>query len=213
MDVASVAERETELNANGKFDISVDDKTFSITKDMVTPKRYQKTVHVEDFVPSVIEPSFGIGRVMYAVFEHTYRKRDNDDARTYFALPPVLAPYKCSILPLSGKPEFKPFVSMLSKQFTENDVSHKVDDSSGSIGRRYARTDQVAIPYGITIDFDTIKDAENPTVTLRERDSMEQVRLPLQDVASLIKNLATDKLSWASVTEKYPKFTQQDSNN
>ena len=213
MDVASVAERETELNANGKFDISVDDKTFSITKDMVTPKRYQKTVHVEDFVPSVIEPSFGIGRVMYAVFEHTYRKRDNDDARTYFALPPVLAPYKCSILPLSGKPEFKPFVSMLSKQFTENDVSHKVDDSSGSIGRRYARTDQVAIPYGITIDFDTIKDAENPTVTLRERDSMEQVRLPLQDVATLIKNLATDKLSWASVTEKYPKFTQQDSNN
>ena len=212
MDASSIAEREAELAANGKFEMNVDDKTYTITKDMVTPKRYQKTVHVEDFVPSVIEPSFGIGRVMYAVFEHTYRKRDNDDQRTYFALPPVLAPYKCSILPLSGKPEFKPFVSMLSKQFTECDVSHKVDDSSGSIGRRYARTDQVAIPYGITIDFDTVKDAENPTVTLRERDSMEQVRLPLQDVASLIKNLATDKLSWASVTEKYPKFTQQDSN-
>ena len=213
MDAASVSEREAELEANGKFDVSIDGKTFTITKLMVTPKRYQKTVHVEEFVPSVIEPSFGIGRVMYAVFEHTYRKRDNDDQRTYFALPPVLAPYKCSILPLSGKPEFKPFVSMLSRQFTENDVSHKVDDSSGSIGRRYARTDQVAIPYGITIDFDTVKETENPTVTLRERDSMEQVRLPLQDVASLIKNLAADKLTWASVTEKYPKFTQQDSNN
>merc|ERR1719322_1797218 len=213
MDAASVSEREAELEEKGKFDVSIDGKTFTITKAMVTPKRYQKTVHVEEFVPSVIEPSFGIGRVMYAVFEHTYRKRDNDDQRTYFALPPVLAPYKCSILPLSGKPEFKPFVSMLSRQFTENDVSHKVDDSSGSIGRRYARTDQVAIPYGITIDFDTVKETENPTVTLRERDSMEQVRLPLKDVASLIKNLAADKLTWASVTEKYPKFTQQDSNN
>jgi len=63
MDAASVGEREAELNANSKFDINIDDKTFSVTKDMVTPKRYQKTVHVEDFVPSVIEPSFGIGRV------------------------------------------------------------------------------------------------------------------------------------------------------
>lgn len=60
---------------------------------------------------------------------------------------------------------------------TKVDVSHKVDDSSGSIGRRYARTDEIAIPYGITIDFDTLK--EPNTVTLRERDSMGQVRIPV----------------------------------
>lgn len=57
-------------------------------------------------------------------------------------------------------------------------VSHTVDDSSGSIGRRYARTDEIAIPYGITIDFDTLK--EPHTVTLRERDSMTQVRIPVR---------------------------------
>lgn len=176
-------------------------------------KRYQKTVHVEDYVPSVVEPSFGIGRIMYAVFEHTYRKRDNDEQRTYFAFPPLLAPYKCSILPLSGNVEFKPFVTKISKQLTECDVSHRVDDSSGSIGRRYARTDQVAVPYGITIDFDTVKDDVNETVTLRERDSMEQVRLPLKDVALLIKDLAVDKMTWNAVTDKYPKFMQQDSKN
>lgn len=60
----------------------------------------------------------------------------------------------------------------------QEDISHKVDDSSGSIGRRYARTDEIAVPYGITIDFDTVGDH---TVTLRERDSMTQIRVPVSN--------------------------------
>jgi glycyl-tRNA synthetase len=91
---------------------------------------------------------------------------------------------------------------------TSVDVSHKVDDSSGSIGRRYARTDEIAIPYGITIDFDTLK--EPNTVTLRERDSMGQVRIPLADIAEVIKNLACGKTRWSDVESKYPKFEQQE---
>ena len=213
MDLLAITEREAELESCGKFNLTIGNETFSITKDMVTIKRYQKTVHVEEFVPSVVEPSFGIGRIMYAIFEHTYRKRDNDEQRTYFAFRPVLAPYKCSILPLSGNPEFIPLVRTLSRNLTDCDVAHKVDDSSGSIGRRYARTDQVAVPYGVTIDFDSLKDPSNQTVTLRERDSMEQVRLPLKDVAYVIKHLATDKMTWNEVTEKYPKFVQQDAKN
>lgn len=68
-------------------------------------------------------------------------------------------------------------MKFLAAELTKMDVSHKVDDSSGSIGRRYARTDEIAIPYGITIDFDTLK--EPHSVTLRERDSMGQVRIPV----------------------------------
>lgn len=68
-------------------------------------------------------------------------------------------------------------ILVLAASLTRVDVSHKVDDSSGSIGRRYARTDEIAIPYGITIDFDTLK--EPHSVTLRERDSMGQVRIPV----------------------------------
>ena len=64
-----------------------------------------------------------------------------------------------------------------ARDLTSVDVSHKVDDSSGSIGRRYARTDEIAIPFGITIDFDSLK--EPHTATLRERDSMSQVRIPV----------------------------------
>ena len=73
-------------------------------------KREQKKVHVEEIVPSVIEPSFGIGRIMYALLEHNFRVRENDDARRYFTLPPVIAPLKCSVLPLSGNAEFMPLI-------------------------------------------------------------------------------------------------------
>lgn len=66
------------------------------------------------------------------------------------------------------------FIFSSALALTQNDISHKVDDSSGSIGRRYARTDQISIPFGITIDFDTLK--EPHTATLRERDSLKQIR-------------------------------------
>ena len=69
------------------------------------------------------------------------------------------------------------FDFFVAKNLTDADVSHKVDDSSGSIGRRYARTDEISIPFGLTVDFDSLK--EPHTVTLRERDSMGQVRIPV----------------------------------
>lgn len=91
---------------------------------------------------------------------------------------------------------------------TRVDVSHKVDDSSGSIGRRYARTDEIAIPYGITIDFDTLK--EPHSVTLRERDSMTQLRIPIDDIADVVRNLSYSKTTWEEISAKYPKFEQQE---
>lgn len=100
-------------------------------------------------------------------------------------------------------------LKILASALTRMDVSHKVDDSSGSIGRRYARTDEIAIPYGITIDFDTLK--EPHSVTLRERDSMNQVRIPLEDIAEVVRNLAYSKIEWTDVESKYPKFEQQES--
>ena len=140
---------------------------------------------MEEFTPGVIEPSFGIGRIMYAVWEHNFRIREGDEQRSYFILPPIIAPLKCSVLPLSSNAEFAPFVRRISALLTQNDVSHRIDDSSGSIGKRYARTDEIAIPFGITIDFDTLK--EPHTATLRERDSMQQIRAPVCSL--LMKNL------------------------
>lgn len=203
-----VVDLERKLTDLGETDVQVGDKTVRITKDMVAIKRYQKTVHVEEIVPGVIEPSFGVGRIMYAVFEHCFRVRDGDEQRTYFALPATVAPLKCSVLPLSNHQNFVKFVREISQSLTLHDVSHKVDDSSGSIGRRYARTDEIAIPFGITVDFDTLK--EPHTATLRERDSMEQVRCPVADLAPLVQDLVRGKVTWDNVKSIYPTFEQQE---
>ena len=69
-------------------------------------------MHVEEIIPSVIEPSFGIGRIMYCLFEHNFAVREDDDARRFFRLPPSIAPLKASVLPLSNNQEFTPLVKV-----------------------------------------------------------------------------------------------------
>ncbi|CAD7003870.1 unnamed protein product [Ceratitis capitata] len=166
---------------------------FKLTPEIISVKHSTKTVHVEDITPSVIEPSFGIGRIMYALLEQNFQCREGDEQRCYFTLPSVVAPLKCSILPLSNNAEFNPFIRQLSTALTKAELSHKVDDSSGSIGRRYARTDEIAIPFGITVDFDTLK--EPHTVTLRDRDSLKQVRLGIDEVIDVVKTSLSEELS------------------
>ncbi|XP_043461109.1 glycine--tRNA ligase [Leptopilina heterotoma] len=201
---------EGDFKANGSFDLKLaDGASCELKEEMVAVKRYQKMVHVEEITPSVIEPSFGVGRVMYAIFEHSFKLREGDEQRSYFSLAPVVAPLKCSVLPLGNNAEFDPFVKNLSRDLTNHDVSHKVDDSSGSIGRRYSRTDEIAIPFGITIDFDTFKMPHS--ATLRERDSMKQVRINLDVLPGVVRDLSNGKITWKEVEQKYPKFEQEES--
>lgn len=80
---------------------------------MVEVKTIKKTLHVEEITPSVIEPSFGIGRIMYSLLEHRFQIREDDEQRSYFALPAYIAPLKCSVLPLSNNAEFTPFVKQI----------------------------------------------------------------------------------------------------
>uniref|UniRef100_A0A671QD68 Glycyl-tRNA synthetase 1 n=1 Tax=Sinocyclocheilus anshuiensis TaxID=1608454 RepID=A0A671QD68_9TELE len=192
-----------------EFTIETEGKTFKLTKDMVNVKRFQKTLHVEEVVPNVIEPSFGIGRIMYSIFEHTFRIREGDEQRTYFSFPATVAPYKCSVLPLSQNQEFMPFVQELSEALTRNGVSHKVDDSSGSIGRRYARTDEIGVAFGITIDFDTVNKTPH-TATLRDRDSMRQIRAEVSELPEIVRDLANGAITWTEVESKYPIFEGQE---
>ncbi|XP_062548703.1 glycine--tRNA ligase isoform X2 [Armigeres subalbatus] len=196
------------LADKGEHVIDLNGSAVILKSDMIAVKTTSKTIHVEEITPSVIEPSFGVGRIMYSLLEHSFQMREGDEQRGYFSLPPIVAPLKCSVLPLSNNAEFVPFVKKISSALTNVDISHKVDDSSGSIGRRYARTDEIAIPYGITIDFDTLK--EPNSVTLRERDSMKQVRVGLDEVSQVVRDLATSRLSWIEVEAKYPKFEQQE---
>ncbi|KAG8316326.1 hypothetical protein J6590_052538 [Homalodisca vitripennis] len=91
---------------------------------------------------------------------------------------------------------------------TKEGIAHKVDDSSGSIGRRYARTDEIGVPFGITVDFDSLADSV-PTVTVRNRDTMTQVRLNVTEVASVLRSLSVGECDWQEIEAKYPRFEQQ----
>ncbi|EDV97147.1 glycine--tRNA ligase [Drosophila grimshawi] len=200
---------ETQLASGGQYKLTLPDgATHELDAETIGVKHATKTVHVEEFIPSVVEPSFGIGRIMYSLLEHSFQCREGDEQRCYFTLPPVVAPIKCSILPLSNNAEFQPYTQKLSGALTKAELSHKVDDSSGSIGRRYARTDEIAIPYGITVDFDTLKAPH--TVTLRDRNTMKQVRIDLEAVVGVVKDLATTRLTWSQVLQQYPAFEQQE---
>jgi len=193
------------------FKLVVGDKSYEITPAMVTSiSTVSKTEHVREFVPSVVEPSFGIGRILYCILECNFKVRENDDKRTWLNLPPLIAPTKCSVLPLSNSPEFIPYVEDLSAALRKLGIPNKVEDSSGSIGRRYARTDELGIPFGITIDFDTMKEQ---SVTVRDRNSCSQIRVPVSDTPDLINKLCTEQMTWGVAKEKYPEFIGQESNN
>jgi len=135
------------------------------------------------YSPSVIEPSFGIGRIVYCIFEHCFKVREEDAQRTYFVFPPLVAPVKCSILPLMDKPDLNVVVQSIKSMLTKEGISSKIDDSGQTIGKRYARTDECGIPFAITVDFDTLKDE---TVTLRDLQTMKQVRMKIQELPANI---------------------------
>ena len=203
-DASAIFTKIQELNESGNItefkgnrQVHINNKTITLTPEMVTFEMAERKVTGRTYVPGVIEPSFGIGRIMYALLEHAYTTRDNSDdneARNYLRLPPVIAPIKCSILPLT-KAEGH-LVEPIAKMLTDAGITTKVDDSTNSIGRRYARTDEIGIPFAITIDTITEKDQ---TVTLRERDSMEQVRLLIKELPGIISGQISGKGSWRSL--------------
>lgn len=109
-----------------------------------------------------------------------------DEKRTYVLLPARIAPIKCSILPVVSVPQLIEYTQQIKSLLTKAKISAKVDDSGTTIGKRYARTDELGIPFGITVDDITEKEQ---TVTLREADSMKQVRIHMNEVAKVINDL------------------------
>ena len=135
----------------------------------------------EKYVPYVIEPSLGADRVLLAFLCNAYEEEEiaEGDVRTVLHLHPALAPYKVAVLPLSKKLSEKAeeVYTKLSKKFMCD------YDEAGSIGKRYRREDEIGTPYCVTIDFDTLEDE---TVTIRDRDTMEQVRVKIDDLVKWI---------------------------
>ena len=155
----------------------------------------------------MIEPSFGIGRILYSLIEHSYYVREGGEQRAVLSFPAAIAPTKCLIVPISNNEEFNPYLQQCVTGLRKYGISNKVDNSSVSIGRRYSRNDELGTHFGVTVDFQTLKDN---TVTLRERDSTKQIRESITVVLDVIRELVEERLSWDQVLEKYPLFVQQE---
>lgn len=140
----------------------------------------------EKFIPYVIEPSVGVDRLALAILCNAYEMQDlgENDSRVVLHLHPCLAPYKVAILPLSKKLSDKSneVLEKLSKKFNCD------YDESGSIGKRYRREDEIGTPYCVTVDFDTLEDNK---VTVRDRDTMEQIRISIDEVEKYIEDKLT----------------------
>jgi len=191
---APIAEQ---LESDGKATVD----GFEITKGMVTWTQAKKKVHEIKFTPSVIEPSFGMGRILYSLLEHCFYQREADEQRCVMKFNPRVAPYKCAVLPISSGDETNAVVDEIAADLMESDLSTRVDKSTAALGRRYARADEIGVPFAVTVDFDTLADG---SVTVRERDSMLQIRLPKSEVTSLIFNIVHGRTTWEAAKEKYP---------
>ena len=153
-------------------------------KESGKPLDYTDPVTNERYVPYVIEPSLGADRVVLAFLTDAYDEevvdKEKNDVRMVLHLHPALAPYKCAVLPLQKGLADKAdeIYAKMRKKFSAT------YDLTGSIGKRYRRQDEIGTPYCVTVDFQT---AEDGTVTVRDRDTMEQIRVSVDEAIAYIE--------------------------
>ncbi|KAI6029454.1 hypothetical protein BKA83DRAFT_14677 [Pisolithus microcarpus] len=179
--------------SQGSTTIPADEKQIVLTPELLTIERRTFKQSIREFTPNVIEPSFGFGRILYSLLEHSFWCREQDVERGVLSLPPLVAPTKVLIVPLSAKEEFDPLIEEVSTKLRRGGIFSRVDDSNTSIGKRYARNDELGTPFGVTLDFASL---QNRTMTLRERDTTDQLIGSIDDVIAVVTDLVQGTLTW-----------------
>ncbi|VUT27020.1 MAG: Proline--tRNA ligase [Candidatus Methanolliviera sp. GoM_oil] len=162
-----------------EFDENADIDEITIEKITLKKEFFdQYIVKKGKFVPSVIEPSYGIDRILYSILFHNFKQG-------VLALPPKIAPIKFGVFPLLRKKELKERARDVFEMLNKNGTKCYYDEG-GSIGRRYARMDEIGTPFCITVDHQTLEDS---TITIRFRDAREQIRVNIKDLAEKVRDL------------------------
>jgi glycyl-tRNA synthetase len=176
-----------------KIKVVVDGETIEIEQNLVSFENVEEEIRGEEVIPHVIEPSFGIDRILYAVLDHAYYEDAVDgETRAVLRFKPSVAPIEVAVLPLMDRKELATPAKKIQEDLRDRGM--RVDyDTSGSIGRRYRRNDEVGTPYEVTVDYETL---EQGTVTIRDRDSMSQVKVPLDEVADKLQSLLCGSLKF-----------------
>jgi len=153
---------------------------FKVPARVFRTEEVKEVVRGRRFIPHVVEPSFGAERLLLVVLDKAYSE---EGGRVVLKLPPKLAPYKLAVFPLIPKEES---LRMLARKIYHDAVKAGLTviyDEDGSIGRRYARVDEIGVPYAVTVDYQSLEDN---TVTIRFRDSREQVRIKSDEVVKWV---------------------------
>lgn len=174
---ANPEEIERQLKAGGAIKV----EGYEIPADAVKIVEVEEKVTGEKYVPHVVEPSFGVERLLYVALEYAYREREG---RVILSLPRDIAPIHAVVLPLLENDEKLVEKAVEVRDLLRKSGFHVILDKSGSIGRRYARADEAGIPAAVTIDYQTLEDR---SVTLRDRDSWKQVRVPLESLPEVLR--------------------------
>jgi len=170
---------------NFPFIINIGGEEISIEENMVEIKKVNSIERGEWFTPHVVEPAFGIDRIIWHILEHSFTEtsKENDDYYTILKLKNKICPIDFSVYPLFEKDGLDEIALKITASIRDIDGINVNYDGTKSIGRRYARGDEIGVPYAITIDHQTVEDN---TVTLRERDSQEQKRMSIEELLLFI---------------------------
>ncbi|MCK4347513.1 MAG: glycine--tRNA ligase, partial [Thermoplasmatales archaeon] len=177
-----------DVKESKKSSVDIDGVTLEIPDNCYEIIETKEKVIGEKFVPHVIEPSYGIDRILYCILEHNYHetKKRGEEYRI-LKLNAIVAPIKVGVLPLISDERLVKVAKEIDKNLRNAGIATYYDEG-GTIGRRYARMDEVGTPFCITVDHDTLEDN---TVTIRDRDTTKQKRKKIEDITQYIK----DKIS------------------
>ena len=176
--------------------VIIDGEEIFVPADLYEVKEEEVDVRGVDVRPHVIEPSYGIDRMIYAVLEHSYFEEEVEgEVRKVMRFPSRVAPVQVAIFPLMARDGLDVMAKEIARTLQMQGILAEYDDS-GAIGRRYRRQDEIGTPFAVTVDYDSLEDQ---TVTLRDRDSMQQVRIPKDQLVDLIPALIRGKSSFSSL--------------
>ena len=184
--------------------ITVGGETRAVDTDVANFRIEERTISGEHITPHVIEPSFGVDRTVYTVLAHAYSEDEvADETRTYLSLEPDVAPTDVGVFPLvSNVPELVDRAEAIVENLRGAGFSVTYDDS-GSIGRRYRRQDEVGTPFCVTVDRDGLEGDGPDTVTVRERDSARQARLPVESLSTELAAVMDGDTSFDGLVAAY----------
>lgn len=188
---ADANEIKKSLNENGSYSLKINDNDYELNDELIQFTEEEKKISGEKILPHVIEPSFGIDRIFYSLLLHSFVEK-SETKNDYLKLKKEIAPIQVSVFPLVNKEKLAEIALDIKNDLRADGIITDLD-SSGTIGRRYARCDEIGVPIAITVDFDTLDDQ---SVTLRDRDSEKQVRIAISNIKETVKAILNSEIEF-----------------